>query len=197
MSFFPTEIPIVHSPHLSHPSFPFTPRVPVNMKLRTDGFAYHVFDRYPVTMNAMNMTINVDLIVDQHESSLFDDTITLERLANQGGAGYGKDFFKKFALMVRKNKNKEEPKKHTFLSMLIDLVNKRKKKKKPTLKLRTEHKTPTEMSRTIVVSKNKKVVLPQIKSKNSYNKITKKAQYGKYELMKTERSYISSKKPKM
>ena len=167
------------------------------LKLRTDGFAYHVFDRYPVTMNAMNMTINVDLIVDQHESSLLDDTITLERLANQGGAGYGKDFFKKFALMVRKNKNKEEPKKHTFLSMLIDLVNKRKKKKKPTLKLRTEHKTPTEMSRTIVVSKNKKVVLPQIKSKNSYNKITKKAQYGKYELMKTECSYISSKKPKM
>lgn len=198
MSFFPTEIPIVHSPQLSFPSFPSTP---LNMKLRTDGFAYHVFDKYPATMNAMNMTINVDQLVDEHESSLFDDTITLERLANQGRAGYGRDFFKKFALMVRKNKNKEEPKKLTFLSMLIDLVNKRKKKKKPTLRLKTEQNTQSQMSRTIVVTKRKNVVLPKIKSKNnSYNnlnKFTKKEKSSRYDVIKTDRSYILSKKPKM
>ena len=193
MSFFPTELIYRPKIHISYAS----PVQPAKTKLSKsiEVFPYHLFEHYRTTQ-AMRTTINVDRLMNEHESSLFDDTLNLERLANLNRmniANYGKDFFKKFAVMgVKKEKRNSNEKKRTFISMLVDLVHKKKSKKKLIYRTRGEY----EMNKTIIVNKRKEVQLPKLNMKNFINgKVQSKgSSKGTYYTIKTEPNYSKKRK---
>lgn len=188
MSFFPTELLYRPKLHISYASPVQPAKIKVNRSL--DVFPYHLFEHYRTTQ-AMRTTINVDKLMNEHESSLFDDTLNLERLANLNRmniANYGKDFFKKFAVMgVKKEKRNSKERKRTFISMLVDLVHKKKSKKK--LLYRTKE---YEMNKTTtILNKRKEVKLPKLNMMSFINgKVKSKgSSKGTYYTIKTEPNY--------
>ena len=188
MSFFPTELLYRPKLHISYASPVQPAKIKVNRTL--DVFPYHLFEHYRTTQ-AMRTTINVDKLMNEHESSLFDDTLNLERLANLNRmniANYGKDFFKKFAVMgVKKEKRNSKERKRTFISMLVDLVHKKKSKKK--LLYRTKE---YEMNKTTtILNKRKEVKLPKLNMMSFINgKVKSKgSSKGTYYTIKTEPNY--------
>ena len=192
MSFFPTELLYRSKLHISYASPVQPAKTKVNRSL--DVFPYHLFENYRTTQ-AMRTTINVDKLMNEHESSLFDDTLNLERLANLNRmniANYGKDFFKKFAVMgVKKEKRNSKERKRTFISMLVDLVHKKKSKKK--LLYRTKE---YEMNKTTILNKRKEVKLPKLNMTSFINgKVKSKgSSKGTYYTIKTEPNYSKKRK---
>ena len=193
MSFFPTELLYRPKLHISYASPVQPAKIKVNRTL--DVFPYHLFEHYRTTQ-AMRTTINVDKLMNEHESSLFDDTLNLERLANLNRmniANYGKDFFKKFAVMgVKKEKRNSKERKRTFISMLVDLVHKKKSKKK--LLYRTKE---YEMNKTTtILNKRKEVKLPKLNMSSFINgKVKSKgSSKGTYYTIKTEPNYSKKRK---
>lgn len=193
MSFFPTELLYRPKLHISYASPVQPAKIKVNRTL--DVFPYHLFEHYRTTQ-AMRTTINVDKLMNEHESSLFDDTLNLERLANLNRmniANYGKDFFKKFAVMgVKKEKRNSKERKRTFISMLVDLVHKKKSKKK--LLYRTKE---YEMNKTTtILNKRKEVKLPKLNMMSFINgKVKSKgSSKGTYYTIKTEPNYSKKRK---